>query len=144
MVLNDVPTLGELRDQFKTCNGDLPHPSLASTFPTVTFAIDRPTLLTAAKDGDILGYYLPSSYFASIITLEFRKTLIRLLNDLPPLRKSSVAENIRHRRRIRQSRTYICSRGCRPADILAYSRQYYEDNKQGGKANAFVEHCKPL
>jgi len=66
----------------------------------VTFSTDRPTLLTVEKDSGILGYYILSSYFASVITPEFRKTLTRLLKDLPPIGKSKVAENMRHRRRI--------------------------------------------
>jgi Oxygenase domain of the 2OGFeDO superfamily len=138
--LLDVPPLGALRQNFSPQNGATPDPSLLSTFSTVPLSSERHTIIVG-KDGGLLGYHIPASHFASVVTPEFTETLVCLLKDLPPV---PIKHNMENRRQIPQTRTYMASRGCRSEDVLKFSSQYVKDNEKGGKGRAFVQHCTPL
>ena len=144
--LRDGPTLGELRRDYATINSTSSDFVEYSEFKVITFDHLDPTRhhVLLGPDGSVLGYYIPAEDVTPRLPTDFHSTLSHLVKDLPSIGKGEEDKNMTRRRGIRDSRTYVSSRGCRAKNILDYSASYKKDNHKGGRGEAVVRHCQPL
>jgi hypothetical protein len=143
--LRDVPTLGKLRSDFATTNSPSSNFVDSSEFEVITFDHVDPTRhhVLLGPDRRVLGYYVPPEDVTPRLRTGLHSTLLGLVKDLPSIVKTE-EDNMTRRRGIKDSRTYVSSRGCRAQDILKYSARYKKDNANGGRREAVVQHCQPL